>query len=670
MQPPNPQALWQPASDGGSQLEAFATTTAARRGVPVPDYPQLWKWSVSDPAGFWGAWWQELAIPYDGDPRTVLASTAMPGAAWFPDVRLNYAEAVLAMPGRADADVVVRATSQTRPDVELTAAELRDAVARARAGLLRAGVGTGDRVAAYAPNIPETLVLMLAAASLGAVFSSCPPEFGPSSVLDRWRQLEPTLLLAVDGYRYGAKPVSREAAVAEVLAGLPSIRSVVWLPYLDPDAEGPDGAIPWSSFVGEPAAPAFTRLPFDAPLVVLFSSGTTGLPKAIVHGHGGIVVEHLKAHRLHLDLGAGDRFLWFTTTGWMMWNFLASALGAGTTIGLVDGDPAYPGPAALWELADRWQLTALGLSPAFLAQCRDAGVVPGEVGALDGLRLVGVTGAPLSAELHTWAARNVPDRVQVVPISGGTDVCTAFLGGAPTVPVRAGEIPCAWLGCAVAAWDDDGNSLTDEVGELVVTAPMPSMPVGFWGDAGGDRYRSAYFAERPGVWTHGDLVTTTAAGGWVVHGRSDATLNRHGVRIGTAEFYAVLDEESAVGDSLVVHLEAGAGRADALVLLVADPPSGRLADDDLGRVVDELARRLSPRHRPDRVIHLAHLPRTLSGKRLEVPVKRILGGADPDLCLDRGSVTHPDAVDEIARHAITDAREQAPSGPGPKRVPS
>lgn len=609
------------------------------------DYDALWAWSVEQPNDFWRAAWQHFDVPADGDPTIALADASMPGAVWFPDVRLNYAEAMLRMPGRTDDDVVVVAASQSRDDVRLTAGELRDQVARARAGLQRAGVEAGDRVAAYSPNIPETLVLLLAAASLGAVFSSCAPEFGTQSVVDRWQQIEPTVLLAVDGYRYGTKGVDRRAEVEAITSSLPSLCTVVWLPYLDADAAAPDGAITWAELTAESGPLEFVRLPFAAPLYVLFSSGTTGLPKPIVHGHGGITLEHLKSLAFHHDLGRADRFFWFSTTGWMMWNLLISGLAVGSTIVLFDGNPGHPDLAMLWQLAERLEMTYFGTSAPYLLQCRKEGLVPHEVADLSRLRGVGSTGAPLPAEGFRWVYDAVSPTVQLGSISGGTDVCSGFVGAAPTVPVYAGEISCRMLGCAVEAYDEERHPVIGSLGELVITQPMPSMPVGFWGDADGSRYRAAYFEDIPGVWRHGDWITITERGTCIITGRSDATLNRGGVRLGTAEFYTVVEALPEVVDSLVVHLEDAEGGAGRLLLFVVLTDGLDLDEALHQRLALALRTQLSPRHVPDAIHQVAALPRTLSGKKLEVPVKKILQGASIEDAAAKGALTDPTSLD-------------------------
>ncbi len=541
------------------------------------------------------------------------------------------------------------ARSQTRGPVELTADELRDAVARCRAGLERLGVRRGDRVAAFLPNVPETLIAFLATASLGAVWSSCAPEFGTRAVVDRFAQIEPVVLLTIDGYRYGDRDVDRAAEVADIRGALPSVRETVVVPYLRTAADAGvaiPGSIAWSALLAEAGSLHLEPVPFDHPLYVLYSSGTTGLPKPIVHGHGGILLEHLKALALHTDLGPGDRFCWFTTTGWMMWNYLVSGLAVGATVVLFDGNPAWPDLGTLWRLASETRVTYLGVSAPFLMACRAAGLAPGRDSSLDlsALRGVGSTGAPLPAAGFHWVRDAVSDEIPVGSLSGGTDLCTGFVGPSPLVPVWAGEISCRMLGARVEAFDEAGRSIVGSQGELVITAPMPSMPVGFWGDEDGSRMRDAYYGTYPGAWRHGDWLTITDRGSCRITGRSDATLNRGGVRLGTAEFYTVVEALPEIADALVVHLEDAGGGPGELLLFVALRDGAALDDALRTRIAAALRTSLSPRHVPDLVQAVPAIPRTLSGKKLEVPVKRILLGMDPEVAASRDALADPDAL--------------------------
>jgi acetoacetyl-CoA synthetase len=648
--------LWSPPADvrETSRIGDYLRWLAANRGLEFADYDALWRWSVTDLDAFWQSIWDYFAVVAHDPPTAVLAEREMPGARWFPGATLNYAENVLRMPGRADDDPVVIAHGQTRTPATLTAAGLREQVRRARAGLRRLGVGPGDRVAAYAPNIPETYVLLLATASLGAVFSSCAPEFGTRSVTDRWQQIEPEVLVAVDGYRYGGKPIDRRAEVAAIRAALPSVEHQVDIAYLDPGAH--DGWADLTAHTDEPLT--FAAVPFDHPLYVLYSSGTTGLPKPIVHGHGGILLEHLKMLALHHDLGPADRFFWFTTTGWMMWNFLVSGPAVGASIVLFDGNPGAPDLDTLWALAEETGVTYFGTSAPFLLACRKAGLSPKETHDLSRLRGLGSTGAPLPPAGFEWVYEHVSPTLQLQSLSGGTDVCTGFVGGVPLLPVRAGVIAARCLGAKVEARSADGTPVIGRLGELVITAPMPSMPVGFWNDPDGSRYRDAYFDVYPGVWRHGDWITVDEQGGCVITGRSDATLNRGGVRLGTSEFYAVVEGLPEVADSLVIHLEDDEGGAGELLLFVV-PADGATVDDELrAKIARELRTSLSPRHVPDTIVGVPAVPRTLSGKKLEVPVKKILTGTPSDTAAAKGALANPEslaAFEELARTRVTTA---------------
>lgn len=645
------RTIWEPAPTAweSSRLSSFASHVVADDGPVLGTYEEMLTWSLAEPGAFWAALADWGGVRFHDAPSRPLADASMPGATWFPGGTLNHAESALRQAAETPNASAVVSVSQTRDRVELSWAELADQVARCRAGLVARGVGRGDRVVAFLPTIAETTVAFLATASLGAIWSSCAPEFGVRAVTDRWVQIEPKVLLTVDGYRYGAKDIDRSDHVAEIVAALPTLEHVVGLPYLDPDGE--DG---WSALLDrDPAesadAMAFETVPFDHPLYVLFSSGTTGLPKPIVHGHGGITLEHLKALALHYDLGPGDRFSWFTTTGWMMWNFLASASLVGATAVLFDGDPGSPDLSTLWRLAADEQVDVLGVSAPFAMACRKEGLRPGDELDLSRLRHLGSTGAPLPPEGFEWIADAVGDHVQIGSLSGGTDVCTGFVGPAPTLPVRVGEISACMLGCDIQAFRPDGSRCgPGETGELVITQPMPSMPVGFWGDDDGSRYRAAYFEDFPGVWTHGDWITFDEHGSCIITGRSDATLNRGGVRLGTSDFYTVVETFPQVSDSLVVHLEDAEGGSGELILLVATADGIELDDELTGSIRSSLRGDLSPRHVPDVIDQVRAIPRTLSGKKLEVPVKRMLLGAAADQAASRDSLADPAALDGIA----------------------
>jgi len=622
---PTPPVLWSPPDDvrERTRIGAYLAWLERERGMRFDDYDALLRWSIDDLGGFWRSVWDHFDVSPDADPGPALTRDRMPGARWFPDARLNWAEHCLRLGGRDDGDVVLIARSQSRDRISLTAGQLRDEVARVRAGLLRLGVRRGDRVAAYLPNVPEAVVGLLATASIGAIWSSCAPEFGTRSVVDRWSQIEPSVLLTIDGYRYGEREVDR----------------------------GTEGAVTWDKLRAERAELAFEAVSFDDPLFVLYSSGTTGLPKPIVHGHGGILLEHLKIHALHHDLGPADRFFWFSTTGWMMWNYLVSGLAVDATIVLYDGSPAHPDIGFLWRMAAEEGVTYFGTSAPYLMACRKEGLRPGDLDDLSGLRGIGSTGAPLPVDGFRYVYDAISASVHLQSVSGGTDVCTAFVGASPLVPVWEGELSCRHLGCAVEAFSPDGRPLVGEQGELVVTRPMPSMPVAFWNDPDGSRYRAAYFDAFPAVWRHGDWITFTERGSCVISGRSDATLNRGGVRIGTAEFYAVVESIPEVADALVVHLD---DPDDRLLLFVALRDDAELSDELRASILAELRTSLSPRHVPDEVRAVPSIPRTLSGKKLEVPVKRILTGTPPDVAASRGSLLDPSSLDAFV--AMADRR--------------
>jgi acetoacetyl-CoA synthetase len=642
------EKIWEPAAElvERARMTEYMRWLEANRGVRVGDYHELWRWSVEEVEGFWDSIWGFFAVQADGERDTVLTTHAMPGARWFPGTRLNYAEHVFA--GKDDAETAIVHSSELRELGEISWGELRAQVSAVAAGLRRLGVGRGDRVVAYMPNIPEAIVAFLATASIGASWSSCSPDFGPASVVDRFAQIEPRVLLAVDGYRYGGRDFDRREVVAQLQEAMPTLEATVVLPYLDrePDLGSLRDSRSWDDFAaeGKAAELRFDRVPFDHPLWILYSSGTTGLPKAIVQGQGGILLEHLKKLHLHIDAHPGDRLFWFTTTGWMMWNFLVSGLLTRAAIVLYDGNPGHPDMGVLWDLAERAGVTTFGTSASYIAACMKAGVEPGAGRDLSPLRAVGSTGSPLSPEGFDWVYDQLGSDTWLFSTSGGTDLCTAFVGGTPLLPVYRGELQARALGAAVEAWDEEGRPLIDEVGELVVTEPMPSMPVFLWGDEDGSRYRASYFEHYPGVWRHGDWIEITSRGTAVIYGRSDSTINRSGVRMGTSEIYrAVLDLDEVL-DALVVDLPRP-GAENWMPLFVVLREGARLDDDLRARIARSIRERCSPRHVPDELFQIAAVPRTLSGKALEVPVKRILMGTPAAEAASRDSLANPEALD-------------------------
>lgn len=627
-------------------------------------YEEAWAWSVAPgTAGeFWLGMAADLGVTWARQPAATLeaAPDHPTGYRWFRGGQLNYAERALHPPPAGPGALAVMARSQTRPPSELTWAELSELVARVRTGLGAAGVSPGDRVAGYLPNIPEALAAMLACASLGAIWTCCSPEMGAAGALDRLGQVEPVVLISIDGYRYGRREIDRGAQAEEVRGGLATVRAAVWLPYLDPQQPPPAGWVGWPDFVASKGPLEFAPVDFDHPLYILFSSGTTGKPKPIVHGHGGILLEHAKALGLHFDLGPGDRFFWFTTTGWMMWNFCVSGLLTGSTVVLFDGDPSWPAPDALWQMLASTGTTCAGVGSSYLVAGMKAGLRPSAQHDLGALETLGATGSPLPAAAAKWAYDNINDDMMLASFSGGTDVCTGFVGTSPVHPVWAGEISCRCLGAKVEVFDEQGRSVVGQEGELVLTGPLPSMPVGFWGDDG-TRYRSAYFERFRGAWAHGDRATLTERASVIITGRSDGTLNRGGVRMGTAEFYSVVESIPEVVDSLVVHLDDPDGGPGELWLFVVGghPPGGADAMGDQIRAV--LRRDLSPRYVPDRVVWVSAVPRTLSGKKLEVPVKRILSGVALTEALAVTSVADPESLEPF----VMLAKQRAALAPGP-----
>jgi acetoacetyl-CoA synthetase len=652
------RVLWNPPVDWArtTRIGEYVRWLRSTRGLQFDDYDQLWRWSIADLSGFWTSIWDHYGVRSSTPRGQALGVRTMPGAQWFPGTQVNYARHLLedADTERLHDDVIaIVAHSQTRDEVSLTFEELREEVARVRAALVRLGVGPGDRVAAYLPNIPETVVAFLATASLGAIWASCAPEFGARSVIDRFGQIAPTVLLGVSGYHFADKRIDRASELRQIADALPSVRAAIHVPYGEYD-EAPAGFHDWRTLIVEPASMAYHDVAFDHPLCVLFSSGTTGLPKAIVHGHGGILLEHLKNHGLSWDLGPGDRLLWYSTTAWMMWNALVSGLLVRAGIVLIDGNPLHPTPALQWELAARTRATVVGLSPGFIMACRADGVRPADEHDLSAVRQIGAAGSPLPAEGYRWIADQLPGVLLNVG-SGGTDVCTGIVQGSPLQPVVEGEIAGACLGVDARAFDAHGVPVVGELGELVITSPMPSMPVGFWGDTDGSRYRAAYFEEFPGVWRHGDWVRFSEAGSCVIAGRSDATLNRGGVRLGTAEFYRVVEELDGVTDSLVVHLEDSSGGMGTLLLFVvlADGGDEETVESEIRK---EIRASLSPRHMPDSIVRVPSVPRNRTGKKLELPVKRILQGSAIEDVVTPGSLAEDDSLNAYVEFSRTAAR--------------
>ena len=630
--------LWAPKQE---QVESSQLTDYLRwldRGFA--SYQELWEWSVTDLEGFWGSLWRYFGIEASRPYERVLLHRKMPGAQWFPGAELSYAEHVFR--GREhDVTAIVHA-SELRGQAELTWGELRKLAGSIQTGLRDSGVRRGDRVAAYMPNIAETVAAFLACASLGAVWSSCSPDFGARTVIDRFAQIEPKVLLTVDGYRYGGRDFDRRDIVAELQRNIPSLERTIMLPYV-----GLEGN--WDAALGRGDL-EFEHLPFDHPLWVLYSSGTTGLPKAIVHGQGAILLEHLKTLRLHTDLRSGDRFFWFTTTGWMMWNYLVGGLLTDAAIVLYDGNPAMQDMQQLWDFAEAARITTFGTSAAYINACMKARVEPARGRDLSRLRSIGSTGSPLSPEGFRWVYEHVSPDVWLFSTSGGTDVCTSFVGGVPTLPVWEGELQARSLGAKVEAFDVEGQPVVNEVGELVLTEPLPSMPLFFWNDPDSIRYRESYFAMYPGVWRHGDWIELTSRGTAIIYGRSDSTINRGGVRIGTSEIYRAVLACDAVVDALVVDVarDGTDGWMPLFVVLRAGTPLDRELE---GEILRRIREDCSPRHVPDEIRMIAEIPRTLSGKILEIPVKRILMGESPDKVASPDSLANPAALDAFVEFA-------------------
>ena len=659
----NPELLWSPSptSIESSQLVTWAKWLKEQGiGPDSEEYGDLWTWSTEEPEQFWRSIWDYFDVLHDGEPTSVLSSQEMPGAKWFEGTKVNYAEHVFR---DRDPDQIAIIQKLEGEDGLRTVewGQLRQHVADFAAAMRQMGVGPGDRVAGYLPNNYETIMIFLAVASIGAVWTCCSPDFGAGAVRDRFEQVEPKLLFAVGSYNYGGKNFDRRETVFDLADSMPSIEKVVFVWHGDQDLDLPEG-LEWDAerFTHEDEfldcrerELEFTRVPFDSPLWILYSSGTTGLPKPIVQGQGGILLEHLKKMHLHLDAKEGDRIFWFTTTGWMMWNFLVSCLLTDAAIVLYDGNPGYPDMSALWQLASDAEVTCFGTSASYISACMKDGVEPAADGRdLSKLRSVGSTGSPLAPEGFDWIYEHIGQNTWLFSTSGGSDLCTAFVGGVPTLPVYRGELQARALGAAIESWDEEGNHHTGEVGELVITKPMPSMPLYLWGDEDGSRYRDSYFDTYPGIWRHGDWIEITERGSAIIYGRSDSTINRGGIRMGTSEIYRAVLADDDIVDALVVDIPRE-GTEGWMPLFVVMAEGAELTDDLKKRVASEIRTRCSPRHVPNEMIEIEEVPRTLSGKVLEVPVKRILTGTPVEKAASRDSLANPEALDFFSEYART-----------------
>jgi len=637
--------LWEPTEEfkRRATITRFLKWLESERGLSFKDYHSLWEWSVTEIENFWQCLWQFFDIKASKPYTRILSERKMPGAKWFQGAELNYAEHVFRQMSSQRPALIFQ--SELVPLTELSWDEFHHQVSSVATALRNLGVKRGDRVVAYMPNIPQTLVAFLACASIGATWSSCSPDFGTRSVIDRFNQIEPRVLFAVDGYQYGGKSFDLQPAVDELQRSLASLEKTVLVPYLKPDAtpDGLDQVVTWDEMLAVRGELTFEQVPFDHPLWVVYSSGTTGLPKGLVHGHGGILLEFMKFSRLHMNIQPGDRFFWFSTTGWVMWNILQGSLLQGATPILYDGSPGYPDLNVVWDLAARAKMTFFGTSAAYLTGCMQAGLEPGQKYDLTHLKAIGSTGSPLPVEGFKWVYERVKKDILLGSTSGGTDPCTGFLGSCPLLPVRAGELQCRCLGVSARAFDENGNALVDEVGELVITEPMPSMPLYLWNDPGNARYIDSYFDMYPGVWRHGDWVKFTAGGSGVILGRSDSTINRLGVRMGSSEIYAAVEDLAEVTDSLVIGFELP--RGGYLMPLFVVLKDGVALDENLKKKINTKIRStLSPRHVPDEIYAISDVPRTLNAKKLEVPVKKILSGIPLEKAVNLDSMSNPDSI--------------------------
>lgn len=641
--------LWTPTEvfKEESNLSHYMAWLADNEGMVFENYQQLWSWSVDKPGDFWGSLWNYFDIIFEGEYSTVLQGSKMPHYRWFQGSQLNYAEHIFRNENDSRPAIIHKREGK---DIEqISWKELRSKVAALQAFLLKSGVSAGDRVVGYLTNTPEATISLLAANSIGAVWSSCSPDFGVSSVIDRFAQVSPKVLIAVNGYQYGGKVYDKTDVVKEVISALPTVEKVILIDIVG--ATPIESTAPWEEIVTTAASKLeFVRVPFEHPMWILYSSGTTGIPKAITHSQGGILMEHLKYLYFHNNVKKGDRCFWYTTTGWMMWNYIQSALLCGGTVVLYDGSPAWPSVDALWQLAEEAKIQHLGASAGYIIANMKEGTTPSQRYDLSALVSVGSTGSPLPPEGFDWIYSHLKKDVWLTSISGGTDVCSAFVGGNPLWPVYSGEIQCRALGCKLEAFDDMGQPVLDEVGEMVITAPMPSMPIYFWNDAGDQRYISSYFELFEGIWRHGDWIRITSRNGLVIYGRSDATLNRGGVRIGTSEVYRAVDKITTVEDSLIICLEKEGG--EYYMPLFVKLQKGVTLSEDLTREINQAIRKeYTPRHVPDEIIAVADIPYTISGKKTESPVKKILMGQPLERAVNKDALRNPQAMDFFIKMA-------------------
>lgn len=642
-----PNLLWQPGPEIREQamLTAYMRWLSVSRALHFEDYAELWEWSVREPSSFWESLAEYAGIRFHRPFTEVLADATMPGAQWFPGATLNYAEHVFraAVPGQP----ALLFQSERQPLAAWSWEEIRQDVAALQGAFRAYGLKPGDRVAAFLPNIPEASIAFLATAASGLVWSACSPDFGAASVIERFAQIAPRVLIAVDGYQYAGKPFPKTDVLRELVAALPSLERIIFIPYLDADAvmAGDTRFTTWqeilTAYSGKEVV--FEAVPFDHPIWILYSSGTTGKPKAITHGHGGVLLEHLKYLWFHNDVHPGERFFWFSTTGWMMWNFLQASWLAGATIVLYDGSPGWPDLGVLWRLAEAAGIHHFGTSAPYLLACRKEGLEPAKIADLKHLRSIGSTGSPLPPEGFRYVYAHIGAHIWLASMSGGTDVCSAFVGGNPLLPVYEGEIQCRALGCALYAYDDMGRALEDQLGEMVITRPMPSMPIYFWADPDGKSYQGSYFDQYPGIWRHGDFIRITPRGGVVIYGRSDATLNRHGIRIGTAEIYRAIDRIEGLADALILNVELPDGR-HYMPLFVKTLEGHALDERMMERIRRSLREAYSPRHVPDEILQCPDIPYTISGKKLEAPVKKLMMGIPREKAVSMDALRNPDAM--------------------------